>query len=270
MENNVVGLIVLWKQMINNILIPLTPSRHHFQLWLLVSGFKWTDENQLRHLQSWSFTFCGSDSPSSAAAAAAASFSSISFSTWWKEKEKLPPDEKKKASISFMVFNSHHFSSLPCHSWLKPLVEDKSRAEQKDWLKPQKLLWVEKLSPHFPILSLPWLTWEAARFERTSRWFRTPWFEGIKSVFKVSSRLNGDKSYLGLGGSFSVAELVLSLWCSFLLEMFTSCKVGFDKTLPNLILLPVLPGVNRFLIRARFCSTGNCIKIWGVVSHAPL
>ena len=96
MENNVVGLIVLWKQMINNILIPLTPSRHHFQLWLLVSGFKWTDENQLRHLQSWSFTFCGSDSPSSAAAAAAASFSSISFSTWWKEKEKLPSGEKKR------------------------------------------------------------------------------------------------------------------------------------------------------------------------------
>ena len=65
-------------------------------------------------------------------------------STWWKEK----------AAISFMVFNSHHsdFSSLPCHSWLKPLVEDRSRAEQKDWLKPQKLLWVEKLSPHFPIV----------------------------------------------------------------------------------------------------------------------
>ena len=185
-------------------------------------------------------------------------------SIWWKEK----------ASTSFMVFNSHHsdFSSLSCHSWLKPLVEDKSRAEQKDWLRPQKLLCVEKLSPLSDclILSLPWLTWEAARFERTSRWFRTPWFEGIKSVFKVSSRSNGDKSYLGLGGSFSVAELVLSFWCSFLLEMFKSCKVGFDKTLVNLILLPVLPGVNRFWIRARFCSTGNCIKIWGVVSHAPL
>ena len=190
-----------------------------------------------------------------------------------------PPGEKKRRSFHLVKrkgFNQFHgfhhsdFSSLPCHNWLKPLVEDKSRAEQKDWLKPQKLLWVEKLSPHFPILSLPWLTWEAARFERTSRWFRTPWFEGIKSVFKVSSRLNGDKSYLGLGGSFSVAELVLSLWCSFLLEMFKSCKVGFDKTLPNLILLPVLPGVNRFWIRARFCSTGNCIKIWGVVSHAPL
>ena len=179
MENNVVGLIVLWKQMINNILIPLTPSRHHFQLWLLVSGFKWTDENQLRHLQSWSraFTFCGSDSPSSAAAAAAASFSSISFSTWWKEKEKLPSGEKKRLQPVSWVLNYHHsdFSSFSCHSWLKPLVEDKSRAEQKDWLEPQKLLWVGNLSPHFPILSLPWLTWEAARFERTSRWFRTPW-----------------------------------------------------------------------------------------------
>ena len=183
-----------------------------------------------------------------------------------------PPGEKKRLQPVSWVLNYHHsdFSSFSCHSWLKPLVEDKSRAEQKDWLKPQKLLWVEKLSPHFPILSLPWLTWEAARFERTSRWFRTPWFEGIKSVFKVSSRSNGDKSYLGLGGSFSVAELVLSLWCSFLLEMFKSCKVGFDKTLVNLILLPVWSGVNRFWIRARFCSTGNCIKIWGVVSHAPL
>ena len=99
-----------------------------------------------------------------------------------------PPGEKKRLQPVSWVLNYHHsdFSSFSCHSWLKPLVEDKSRAEQKDWLKPQKLLWVEKLSPHFPILSLPWLTWEAARFERTSRWFRTPWFEGIKSVFKVS------------------------------------------------------------------------------------
>ena len=146
-----------------------------------------------------------------------------------------PPGEKKRLQPVSWVLNYHHsdFSSFSCHSWLKPLVEDKSRAEQKDWLRPQKLLWVEKLSPHFSILSLPWLTWEAARFERTSRWFRTPWFEWIKSVFKVSSRLNVDKSYLGLGGSFSVAELILSLWCSFLLEMFKSCKVGFDKTLPN-------------------------------------
>ena len=212
MENNVVGLIVLWKQMINNILIPLTPSRHHFQLWLLVSGFKWTDENQLRHLQSWSraFTFCGSDSPSSAAAAAAASFSSISFSTWWKEKEKLPSGEKKRLQPVSWVLNYHHsdFSSFSCHSWLKPLVEDKSRAEQKGWLEPQKLLWVEKLSPHFPILSLPWLTWEAARFERTSRWFRTPWFEGIKSVFKVS-RLpwSGWLVQCCWTGSFSLVQL---------------------------------------------------------------
>lgn len=121
-------------------------------------------------------------------------------SIWWKEK----------ASTSFMVFNSHHsdFSSLSCHSWLKPLVEDKSRAEQKDWLEPQKLLWVEKLSPHFPILSLPWLTWEAARFERTSRWFRTPWFEGIKSVFKVS-RLpwSGWLVQCCWTGSFSLVQL---------------------------------------------------------------
>ena len=121
-------------------------------------------------------------------------------SIWWKEK----------ASTSFMVFNSHHsdFSSLSCHSWLKPLVEDKSRAEQKDWLRPQKLLWVEKLSPHFPILSLPWLTWEAARFERTSRWFRTPWFEGIKSVFKVS-RLpwSGWLVQCCWTGSFSLVQL---------------------------------------------------------------